>query len=463
MAVQQSTEALEADRIHLWLRVGIAGCFIGHGAFGVLRKEAWLSYFALFGIDAGAAAVLMPLVGAVDIGVGVLALLRPMPALYLYGVLWCLWTALLRPLAGESGWEVAERAGNYGVPLAALVLIGISRLRTAPFARLRSGDADPRALPDVFLVCQWTTALLLAGHAMLALGGKPLLMEQLTAFHLGDNSLFVLGMIELTLALACIGFPSARLFGVVVFWKLFTESLYPLTGAPLWEFIERAGSYIAPVVAARLCVLHVHTASPALARVLVRSASAVLLLLLAPALAAAQTIPVGLSDSLLHELQQGGHLVACRHATTDRTRMDSQRVDFDDVATQRVLSAEGIAQARDIGAAVRALRIPFDAVLASPYERAERSAREMFGTPRIEAALRGEHRSRVETLSLFTATPPSNANRAIVTHQGVIYRIFDVPRGSVGEGDCLIVDVAGDRLDVRARVRPQDWERAAGR
>ncbi len=43
-------------------RIGIASCFIGHGAFGVLTKEAWLPYFGLVGITPDNAYALMPLV-----------------------------------------------------------------------------------------------------------------------------------------------------------------------------------------------------------------------------------------------------------------------------------------------------------------------------------------------------------------------------------------------------------------
>jgi hypothetical protein len=99
-------------------------CFIGHGAFGILTKEAWVPYFAVAGISREWAFTLMPLVGTVDILVGILTLVSPRRAALLYMAGWGLWTATLRPLAGESIWEVLERAGNYGVPLAFLVFCG---------------------------------------------------------------------------------------------------------------------------------------------------------------------------------------------------------------------------------------------------------------------------------------------------------------------------------------------------
>ena len=118
------------------LRVGVAGCFIGHGAFGLITKAAWVPYFGVVGIGESAAWQLMPLVGIMDIVMGVLVLTRPCRALFVWAVIWTIWTALLRPLSGEPIWEAIERAGNYGVPVAVLVLVGWHR---PWFARLPSG------------------------------------------------------------------------------------------------------------------------------------------------------------------------------------------------------------------------------------------------------------------------------------------------------------------------------------
>jgi hypothetical protein len=38
-------------------------------------------------------------------------------------------------------------------------------------------------------------------------------------------------------------------------WKLTSESLWIVSGAPAWEFVERAGSYAAPLALAAL-LLH---------------------------------------------------------------------------------------------------------------------------------------------------------------------------------------------------------------
>ena len=44
--------------------------------------------------------------------------------------------------------------------------------------------------------------------------------------------------------------PSVQLLAFVAAWKVATEMLFPLAGFPAWEFIERGGSYAAPIALA---------------------------------------------------------------------------------------------------------------------------------------------------------------------------------------------------------------------
>jgi hypothetical protein len=230
------------------LRLGAALCFIGHGAFGFITKTAWVPYFGVVGIPEHWAFDLMPMVGAVDVLAGMAVLFGPTRFPLLYMVAWAAWTALLRPLAGESAFETLERAGNFGVPLALLVLVGAPRSWRDLFAAL-----PPRTVaPERMLVhmLQWTTALLLIGHGALAISGKPLLVAHHVALGLPADATPMLGWLEIALAAAVLIRPSPPLLFSVVFWKLATEALFPLTGAPVWEFVERAGSYAAPAALA---------------------------------------------------------------------------------------------------------------------------------------------------------------------------------------------------------------------
>src|SRR4029079_3526521 len=128
------------------LHVGAALCFIGHGAFGLIGKSAWLPYFAVLGIPESWAWRLMPVIGAVDVSVGMAVLFAPRGLPLGYMVVWALWTALLRPLAGESVFEALERAGNYGVPLALLCLTAIPQSWRGATKLLSVSMADERTI-----------------------------------------------------------------------------------------------------------------------------------------------------------------------------------------------------------------------------------------------------------------------------------------------------------------------------
>lgn len=233
----------------LLLRISVAATFVGHGAFGVLRKEAWVPYFGLVGITPDWAHRLMPLVGSLDIAVGIVALVAPFRALLLYAAVWCIWTAALRPLAGEGIWEMLERAGNYGVPTAFLAAVGIPGARAEWLRILVPADLRKEGISVLLTVCRWTTAVLLLGHGMLALEGKALLAEHLAVAGLPRGALPAIGAFEVLLAIACVWSRLPSVFLAAMAWKVGTELLYPLGGAPPWEFVERGGSYVAPLTA----------------------------------------------------------------------------------------------------------------------------------------------------------------------------------------------------------------------
>ena len=252
-----------------FLRIGAALCFIGHGAFGFITKAAWLPYFAVAGIPEAWAWRLMPLVGAVDVLAGMMVLFAPRGIPLIYMVVWAAWTALLRPLAGESVFETLERAGNYGVPLALLLLTGVrtnwlSLLQPVQMSRVarhdRSGHPErSEGSALVRPVLQWTTVLLLLGHGGLGVLGKAGLTAHYASVALPSTSTALIGWFEIALAGAVALRPVAALLVFVAIWKLATESLWITAGAPIWEFVERAGSYVAPLA---LAALSVPTAEP---------------------------------------------------------------------------------------------------------------------------------------------------------------------------------------------------------
>lgn len=234
------------------LRVGAALCFIGHGAFGFITKAAWLKYFAVVGISEAWAWRLMPLVGAVDVLVGMAVLFAPRGLPLLYMTAWATWTALLRPLSGESIFETLERAGNYGVPLALMVITAMPRSWNGLVRLLDRPAQDERVLLGVRQILKWTTCLLLFGHGALGVASKPMLTAHYAAVGLPPDTTVWLGWLEISLAIAVVVRPVAGLLLFAAAWKIATESLFVVEGAPIWELVERAGSYAAPLALAVL-------------------------------------------------------------------------------------------------------------------------------------------------------------------------------------------------------------------
>src|SRR6201996_8777155 len=90
-----------SQKLHYILRLAVAMCFIGHGAFGIITKPIWVNYFAVFGIGHDMAYTLMPILGSVDILLGLIMLVYPIRAIAIWLVIWGVVTASLRPLSGE--------------------------------------------------------------------------------------------------------------------------------------------------------------------------------------------------------------------------------------------------------------------------------------------------------------------------------------------------------------------------
>jgi hypothetical protein len=102
------------------------------------------------------------------------------------------------------------------------------------------------------------TALLLIGH-----GGFEVFMQKdwsgyaatigISPAILAAHPLrLVGGWFEVALGLLVLAWPARGLLLFVFVWKLSTEALRPFAGEPIWEFIERGGSYGAPFALACL-------------------------------------------------------------------------------------------------------------------------------------------------------------------------------------------------------------------
>lgn len=239
----------------LLLRIGVAGCFIGHGFWGIVGKAGWLPFFQLFGIPTETALSIMPIIGVLDILVGVIAFIRPTRSLLIWAILWTIFTALLRPLAGMGMSEFIERAGNYGIPIAFLLLYQFPQTKKDFTERLTPLISISPSRINYF---EWTLRisifLLLAGHGGLALfHHHPVITRHINALGIEPSNfvLQTLGIFETGLAIMVLLKP--KLPGLLIFillFKLFTESIFPFAGMPrdVFETVERMGDYIAPLL-----------------------------------------------------------------------------------------------------------------------------------------------------------------------------------------------------------------------
>lgn len=110
------------------LRIAIFGEFLGHGVFGLQGKKQWLGWVSqLTGASDVLSVQLLSLIGLLDIAIAVVILVKPLRPVVLWAVIWGFWTALLRPIVGESPWDFVERWANWGAPLALFLLLGLSK------------------------------------------------------------------------------------------------------------------------------------------------------------------------------------------------------------------------------------------------------------------------------------------------------------------------------------------------
>jgi hypothetical protein len=242
--------------IHLLLTIACAMCFIGHGAWGLITKARWLPLYGVFGVAPALAWKTMPLIGAVDITLGLAVLAAPGRALFGYMALWTLFTALLRPIAHLGWWEFFERGGNYGPPIALWALASSQKARW--FDRVAPCPLSVDDLRRVAWILRVSIASLLLGHGAFALiQEKAALLAHWQSIGIRADRAFLhaLGAAEIGAALAVLLRPSRAVLLGVGYWKIATELLYPVSGGlrDVWEWVERGGDYAAPF--ALLCVL----------------------------------------------------------------------------------------------------------------------------------------------------------------------------------------------------------------
>ncbi|MFI5157165.1 MAG: hypothetical protein ACHQEM_13320 [Chitinophagales bacterium] len=235
----------ETLRIYYTLRVAVAMCFIGHGAFGIITKPIWYNYFAVFGIGHDLAKNLMPLVGSMDVLLGICMIIYPIRIITFWLIFWGAVTASLRPMSGEPFAEFIERAGNFGAPLALLLITGgFPKTFRELFLKIDAPvNLTERNWLQLTGCLRVVIFLLLAGHGWLNLIEKKSLMNQYASIGIGspDLAAYSVGIVEIIAACSVLIRPIRPILFVLFIWKMGSELFYPKH--ELFEWVERGGSY----------------------------------------------------------------------------------------------------------------------------------------------------------------------------------------------------------------------------
>ena len=173
------------------------------------------------------------------------------------------------------------------------------------------------------------------------------------------------------------------------------------------------------------------------------------------------------AEAAIETARLGGVTIACRHGITNHSRDDAEVVRYDDLTTQRLLSAEGEAQSRQMGDAFRQLGIPVHDVVASPMHRAWFMGELMFGRVRIDSiwyTADGNYGGpRRDARARVLAETTGDSVRVIISHLSTLLSVLPSARGQLEEGSCAVVRPGGGAFDVVGIVPWQAWLSAAGR
>lgn len=164
---------------------------------------------------------------------------------------------------------------------------------------------------------------------------------------------------------------------------------------------------------------------------------------------------------LVDALRGGGYIIYFRHTSTDFGQNDDRMTGYEDCRLQRNLTDQGRDEARAIGRAIQALRIPIGDVLASPFCRTMETGRLIFGRAIATSAVRGGPASddgeRYRELRRLLSQPvPAGTNVVIASH-GNPYRAV-VGSTYLAEGEAAVIRPLGsDGFRVVARIRKDEW------
>jgi phosphohistidine phosphatase SixA len=175
-----------------------------------------------------------------------------------------------------------------------------------------------------------------------------------------------------------------------------------------------------------------------------------------------ETVRPRTGAGLVDAVRDGGHVLYLRHTRTPQDAVD-QPDPLGDCSRQRLLDDAGRADARALGAAVRALEIPVGRVLASPFCRTVETAELAFGRAVVEDGLlspttgtRG--RTTRALRELLSTVPDDGENTVLVGH---LTNLQLLSTASPEEGGTVVFRPDGEGFVLVGSVPPQGWQELA--
>jgi len=173
----------------------------------------------------------------------------------------------------------------------------------------------------------------------------------------------------------------------------------------------------------------------------------------------------------INALRQGGYVIVFRHGATHQDQADTDPLNPKNIAQQRQLNDAGRAKAKEIGEALRKLRIPVGQIQSSVFNRAVETGAlmglgEVTSTPDLaEGGLVVtpiENNRRAQALRKLAATvPPAGTNIVVVTHKPNILDAFGKDWFDVREGEASVFQPGGGGYKLIVRVPADEWSKLA--
>lgn len=167
----------------------------------------------------------------------------------------------------------------------------------------------------------------------------------------------------------------------------------------------------------------------------------------------------------VHMLKEGGLVLYMRHGPSDARFPDQLPLQLDNCASQRPLSSEGRELLKQIGRDIAQLKLPYEAVISSPFCRVRQSADLVFGAQitvdpalRYTAAMPDVQKLPAVARTRYWLSLPiqdPTKNRVVVAHGPNIAEIMDYlpPEGGI----ILFRPMGAAGFEYVASIEPRQW------